>query len=153
MFGRNRSKNETKPLERYVRDVEGILQKVGVNLDEAKMALEEGYGWEFRRGSASIEVYIVQRDDRTYLQVLSPLMYLPQSNLLPLYRRMLEYNLQMTSASLGIFNDIVYVFSERPVIGLDADETDDIIDFVSAYADDLDNTLVNEFGGRLYLQV
>jgi len=45
------------------------------------------------------------------------------------------------------------VFSERPVLGLDADETDDIINFVSGYADDLDNAFVNEFGGRLYLQV
>lgn len=153
MFGRNRNKNETKPLERHVRDVEVILQKLGVNLEEAKMALEEGYGWEFRRGSASVEIYIVQRDDKTFLQVLSPIMYLPQSNLLPLYRRLLEYNLQMTSASLGIFQDVVYVFSERPVLGLDVDETDDIIDFVSGYADELDNAFVNEFGGRLYLQV
>jgi len=100
MFGRNRSKNETKPLERHVRDVEIILQKIGVNLDEAKMALEEGYGWEFRRGSASIEIYIVQRDDKTFLQVLSPIMYLPQTNLLPLYRRLLEYNLQLPCSFL-----------------------------------------------------
>lgn len=152
MFGRNRNRNDVKPLERYVRDVELILQKIGVDIDEAQMSLEEGYGWEFRRGSASIEVYIVQREDKAYLQVLSPIMYLPQSNLLPLYRRLLDYNLQMTSASLGIFQDVVYVFHERPLHGLDADETDDIIDFVSGYADDLDNALVNEFGGRLYLQ-
>ena len=152
MFGRNRKRTDVKPLERHVRDVEIILQKIGVDLDEAKMALEEGYGWEFRRGSASIEIDIVQRVDNAYLQVLSPILYLPQSNLLPLYRRLLDYNLQMTSASLGIFQDVVYVFSERPLHGLDADETDDIIDFVSGYADELDNTLVNEFGGRLYLQ-
>lgn len=152
MFGRNRNRNDVKPLERHVRDVEIILQKIGVDITEAKMSLEEGYGWEFRRGSASIEIYIVQREDKAYLQVLSPIMYLPQSNLLPLYRRLLDYNLQMTSASLGIFQDVVYVFNERPLHGLDADETDDIIDFVSGYADDLDNALVNEFGGRLYLQ-
>lgn len=153
MFGRGRGKNEPKPLERYIRTVEHILQKLDIDIEESRMALEEGWGWEFRRGSAMVEIYIAQRDDKTYLQVLSPILYLPQSNLLPLYRRLLEYNLQMTSAAIGIYNDVAYVFSERPVDGLDVEEADDIIDLVSGYADKLDNELVNEFGGRLYSQI
>jgi hypothetical protein len=35
---------------------------------------------------------------------------------------------------------------------LDANEADFIIKQISEYADDLDNQLVNEFGGRLYGQ-
>ena len=117
------------------------------------MNTEEGYGWSFQRGSAVIEIYVNHQNDIGYLQVLSPIVHLPESNLLPLYRRLLELNLQLTNASLGIYLDVVYVFSERPLEGLDGNEANSIIDLVSAYADDLDDKLVNEFGGRLYAKV
>jgi hypothetical protein len=80
-------------------------------------------------------------------------MHLPMSNLLPLYRRLLELNLQLTAAAIGVHLDVVYVFSERPLDGMDAAEANTIINLVSAYADDLDDKLVTEFGGRLYAKV
>jgi len=98
-------------------------------------------------------VYVSQQDNVGYLQVLSPLMHLPMSNLLPLYRRLLELNLQLTAAAVGVHLDVVYVFSERSLDGLDATEANTIINLVSAYADDLDDKLVTEFGGRLYAKV
>lgn len=142
----------TKTLEQHAASVEAILHDLGVDLDDARIDVERGYGWNFRRGSAIIEIYIVEQDGRGYMQVLSPILHLPSTGLLPLYRKLLEYNLQLTNASLGIFNDVVYVFNERPLTGLDADETNTIVTMVAGYADDLDNVLVNEFGGRLYSQ-
>jgi hypothetical protein len=47
---------------------------------------------------------------------------------------------------------VVYVFNERILEGLDAVEANHIIQMVASYADDLDNQLINEFGGRLYGQ-
>lgn len=149
--GRNRGK-PTLTLEQHAQTVEGILIDLGVELESARIGVERGYGWNFKRGSAIIEVYIVEADNRGYLQVLAPIMHLPNTGLLPLYRRLLEYNLQLTNASLGIFHDVVYVFNERPLFGLDATEANTIITMVAGYADDLDNELVNEFGGRLYSQ-
>jgi hypothetical protein len=149
--GRNR--NNPKTLEQYADTVEAILTDLGVDVVEARIDVEMGYGWNFRRGSAIIEIYIVEQSDRGYIQVLAPILHLPETGLLPLYRRLLELNLQLTNASLGVFYDAVYVFNERPLIGLDADETNTIITMVAGYADDLDNQLVSEFGGRLYSQV
>jgi hypothetical protein len=80
-------------------------------------------------------------------------MHLPMSNLLPLYRRLLELNLQLTAAAIGVHLDVVYVFSERPLDGLDGAEANTIINLVSGYADELDDKLVTEFGGRLYAKV
>ncbi len=97
-----------------------------------------------------IEIYISQQDNEGYLQVLSPIMYLPLTNLLPLYRHLLEVNLQLTNAAFGLYNDTVYVFSERPLESLDAVEANNIINLVANYADDQDDRLVAEFGGRLY---
>lgn len=144
--------DENDPIQRHARTIEAILQQINLNPDEVRMETDEGYGWSFQRGSAVIEIYLSQQGETGYLQVLSPIIHLPTVGLLPLYRRLLELNLQLTSAALGVYNDVVYVFYERPLEGLDAAEANDIIAKVAGYADDLDNQLVEEFGGRLYMQ-
>ena len=152
MFWRQQQPQQTNSLQQHAGTVEQILASIGVAPERARMNTDNGYGWSFQRGSALIEVYIAEQEDREYLQVLSPLMYLPSGSLLPLYRRLLELNLSLTNASLGVYLDVVYVFNERPLDGLDAHEADFIIKQIAEYADDLDNQLVNEFGGRLYGQ-
>ena len=115
------------------------------------MAVESGYGWNFLRGSALIEVYLTP-EDWGFLQVLSPIMHLPQSNLLALYRRLLELNLELTNAALGVHEDVVYLYHERLLEGLDAVEADAVLRRIAGVADELDDVLVEEFGGRLYGQ-
>lgn len=151
MFGfGSRNTNPNFRLESYAGTVERILTSMGVNTQTARLKTEEGYGWSLREGSAIIEVYIVQQGGVGYLQVLSPIMHLPASNLLPLYRRLLEYNLQLTTAAFGLFDDVIYVFSERPLDGMDEVEGRDIISLVARYADKYDDELLAEFGGRPY---
>ena len=82
-----------------LRAVEGILAAIGVDANAARMEVESGFGWHFQRGSALIEVYLTPEQDG-YLQVLSPIMHLPQRDLLALYRRLLE--LELTNAALGV---------------------------------------------------
>lgn len=150
--GRNRATGENA-LESYAATIEQILAGVGVDPVSARMRTETGFGWSFQRNSAVIEIYVSQQDGIGYLQVLSPIIHLPSNALLPLYRRLLELNLQLTAAALGVYLDIVYVFSERPLEGMDATEANTIINVVASYADDLDDKLVAEFGGRLYAKV
>lgn len=151
-LGRNRLPSSPS-LEAYAVTVEQILANIGIDPVRARMPMDSGFGWNFQRGSAVIEVFVSQQDGIGYLQVLSPIMHLPANSLLPLYRRLLELNLQLTNAALGIHLDVVYVFIERPLEGLDANETNGVINTVAAYADDLDDKLVAEFGGRLYAKV
>ncbi len=129
--------------------VEGILAAIGVDASAARMEVESGFGWHFQRGSALIEVYLTP-EEQGYLQVLSPIMHLPQQHLLALYRRLLDLNLQLTNAALGVHEDVVYVFHERLLAGLDAAEADAIIRRLARYADELDDALAEEFGGRMY---
>jgi len=141
-------------LDQYAQTVEQILLGVGVDPQQARMgSIQDGFGWSFRRGSATIEVYVSQLEGVGYLQVLSPIIHLPMSNLLPLYRRLLEMNLTLTNASFGVHLDVVYVFSERPLEGMDAVEANNIITLVASYADEMDDKLVGEFGGRLYSRI
>lgn len=152
MFGQNQPQN-TPRLETYAATVESILLGIGVAPDQARMTTSDGYGWSFSRGSAAIEIYVSQKETTGYLQVLSPILHLPMVNLLPIYRRLLEYNLQLTNAALGVYLDMVYLFIERPLDGLDPVEANQIIDTIANYADELDNKLVDEFGGRLYSRI
>lgn len=153
MFGRGKRPEGGNNLQAYASTVERILTTIGVPVENARVNTDQGYAWSFQRGSAIIELYVSQQEERGYFQVLSPIMHLPGTGLLPLYRRLLEFNLQLTNASLGVYLDVVYVFSERPLEGLDAVEANNIITQVAGYADEMDNMLVNEFGGRLYSQV
>jgi hypothetical protein len=145
MFNRRRT---TAPS--YVDTIESILLEIGVDPATSRMNTTDGHGWRFQRGSAAIEVYLAQQDNDGYLQVLAPILHLPMTNLLPLYRHLLELNLQLTAAALGVYLDVVYVFSERPLEGLDAVEANKLIIQVAEYADELDDRLIAEFGGRLY---
>jgi hypothetical protein len=150
--GRNRATGENA-LESYAATIEQILASIGIDPVKARMRTETGFGWSFQRNSAAIEIFVSQQDNTGYLQVLSPIMHLPSNALLPLYRRLLELNLQLTNAALGVYLDVVYVFSERPLEGMDGNEANTIINLVATYADDLDDKLVAEFGGRLYAKV
>ncbi len=147
------SKPGIKTLQDYAVTVEKILMAINIDPKQAKLKTDQGYGWSFQRGSAVIEIYVTQHNDRGYFQVLSPIIHLPGTGLLQLYRRLLELNLQLTNASIGVYYDVVYIFSERLLEGMDATEANHIITMVATYADELDNELVNEFGGRLYAQV
>jgi hypothetical protein len=148
-----RSRRTTANLQVFAATVEQILLGIGIDPQQARMSIQEGFGWSFRRGSAVIEIYISQQDSVGYLQVLSPILHLPATGLLPLYRRLLELNLQLTNAALGVYLDVVYVFSERPLEGMDPNEANTIINLVASYADDLDDKLMEEFGGRLYSRI
>jgi hypothetical protein len=145
--------NNPKSLADYARLVEMVLQEANIDAVSSRIPITTGYAWRFRQGSALVEVNVVEQDGRGYLQVMSPIINLPQTGLLPLYRRLLEYNMQLTNVALGVFQDVVYVFHERSLSDLDMGEAHAIILLVANYADDLDNGLVNEYGGRLYSQI
>ena len=153
MFGRNQRQQAGPRLDVYAGTVEQLLANLGIDPGQARMNTQEGYGWSFRRGSAVIEVYITQNAGVGYLQVLAPIIHLPTQALLPLYRRLLELNLQLTNAAFGVYLDVVYVFSERPLEGMDSVEANSVISLVAQYADELDDKLVAEFGGRLYSRI
>jgi hypothetical protein len=153
MFGLGGRRPSGPSLEAYATTVEQILLTLGVDPVQARLNTEQGFGWGFQRGSANIEVYVVQQENVGYLQILSPIIHLPQTGLLAFYRRLLEMNLQLTNAAFGLYLDMVYVFSERPLEGLDDIEANSMISLVANYADEWDDKLVAEFGGRLYSRI
>lgn len=135
--------------------IDSILHAVGVDPSQARM--DDGSGrsfvWQFQRGTALVEVLLLNEDGKQFFQVCSPVLHLPQDGLLRFYRRLLEYNMQLSGAAFAVYRDVVYVVNERELIGLDDSEAHAMIDTVAGFADTLDDKLVSEYGGRLFGQV
>ncbi len=124
------------------------LDKAGALPDEEN---EKGALWKITKGSASVEIWVLKVDDDNdgvMLQVEAPVMALPDQNLLPLYRRLLELNKnKLFGASFGIEGSMVVITSERLARAADRVEIAGMIDRVASYADEYDDELTAEFGG------
>ena len=136
----------------FSKIIENLLRTSAIDPLHARLEVETGFGWSFNRGSALIEIYLTDQSGVGYLQVLSPLIHMPpEDKRPPLYKRLLELNMALAGASLGIYMDVVYLFIETPLANLKIVEVNNIILRISSYANELNNDIVNEFGGRLYI--
>lgn len=151
LFGGGRRNAPTSNVEKTAMYVERLLGEVLENPAQARM--EGQLGWNIMLGSANIEILIAENEQGQTLQVVAPLMHLPQTGLLPLYRRLLELNMMTPGITFGVYGDVVFLYNERPLEGLDEVEVRDIIQRMALNADKYDNELVEEFGGRLYNSV
>lgn len=152
IFNRGRAPQPTTR-DQAVKYVEQILRAASVDPSTSRIQTGDGMGWKFTYGSAQMEIYITLKQEQDFFQVLCPILYLPQNGLLALYRRLLELNMLIPNVRFGVYGDLVYLFSERPLDGLDLNEAYDIISTLTRNADEYDNRLIEEFGGRLYSQV
>jgi hypothetical protein len=139
-------------LEHYRGVVEEILADNGIdpqaNLEEA---LErERYSWCLKRGSATVFIEIFSEGGESYFMVDCPILYLPPSNVEGFFRKLLEINDQLIEGTLALRSDEIHLVAVRPLKGLDATEASGMLDRISAWADQLDNQLSEEFGARLW---
>lgn len=140
----------SQSLIQHMNNIESILSMIDINPTAARAHSIDGFRWLFMWGSARVEVNVVERGLLGYFQVSCPMIYLPKHNLDVLYRRLLEYNWEMTNVAFAVHGDLVYVVSERPLNGMDTEEARYIITQVAHYADELDNRLADEFDTQLF---
>lgn len=76
MFGRRKQPSvSATTLDVYAATVDKILIEIGIDPQKARMKTEQGFGWNFPRGSALIEIYVSQHGNRGFLQVLAPIIH------------------------------------------------------------------------------
>ncbi len=138
--------------QRSVKDcvemVESFLRKVGLNPEILKVPEQSGTGWTFSRGSAELFVGLRENNGRGVVVIMSPLVYLPEQNLLPFYRRCLEINMELINCALAASEDKIYLVHERPIEGLDPVEIEGTLDYLSNVADNLDDRFASEFEAK-----
>ena len=138
-----------KTLQECEKLVETFFKNEGLNPKEHRVEGAKGTWW-VSRGSAIIYIFVNEAQDMNTLRIASPILYLPHENLLPFYRACLEINYGLIYCGIAIDKDIAFLISERPLLGLDAEEVQDMMRILAYYADKYDNELAKEFGAQIY---
>ncbi len=144
----------TKPVkETTERDciimVENFFRKIKLESNQQRVTDRDTTGWWVQRGSALVYIILNEHEGLETVRIISPILYLPNENILPFYRKCLEINMDLCNCAIGVYDDKVSLISERPIEGLDPEELEGTIHYLSSVADDLDNKLADEFGATL----
>ncbi len=138
--------------EKVIEMIHQYTESVG--LKREAIFNQEKESWNWRTGSARIQVYIEtvplsSGNTREYLRIFSPLMQLPQNNLLEFYRHLLELNDTKLGVKLSVMpsSSWVYATYERDIRGIDYHELSTCIADLEWWADKLDDELKAQFLG------
>ena len=135
----------------YIGMVDDFFRKININPEDVRKKEENVFNWHLMRGSAAVYIYLfLHEGEARTIRIVSPIVFIPQKNILPLYRRCLEINLELINCALCAMDDKIAVVHERPTDGLVPEELDSSIQYLSSVADDLDDRLSNEFGALVY---
>ncbi|WP_045112938.1 YbjN domain-containing protein [Microscilla marina] len=134
----------------YKSQVEEMIQEYveSVGLTKKDTYNAETDSWNWKRGSASIEVFIADgKNNREYLCIYSPLMKIPAKEEFSFYRHLLELNYSKLGLKLAIrsSSEFVYAVSERDINGMDYNELSVCIKDLEWWADKLDDELQELF--------
>jgi hypothetical protein len=132
--------------------VEDVLLELGHFLNDARIEQPGARrAWRVFKGSASVRITLIDRDDFVHLRVVAPIMTTDDSvDLAALYRRLLTMNAdEIHGAAFAVAGPEVQLVAERSTIDLDRGEVLDLVRRIQSYADEYDDNLVANFGGRL----
>jgi|GEM_PF-640861 len=149
-------------LSSTVAMIEDVLVELGHFLNECRvdMPKREATGvleaaeyreWRVIKGSASIRIALVDREDFLKLRVVSPVLTVDAGvDTAALYTHLLQLNCEaIAGAAFAVSGPEVLLVAERSTLDLDRSEVLDLIRRVQNYADDHDDQLVARFGGQL----
>ncbi|URR35197.1 YbjN domain-containing protein [Thermosynechococcus sp. HN-54] len=139
--------SETSP-ENWVEIIETVIS--GLHQGEAPLVgqTDSGKIWMFRYGSAEVFVQLSGHTEEDFLTIWSPVLPLPVTDELALYRKLLTLNwLTTLEAHFAIAEGQVQVVATRTLGGISAGEIARLITIVATLADDYDDALKAEFKG------
>jgi hypothetical protein len=131
--------------------IDAYVKEIGLTKEQTYN--EERRAWYWVRGSANIEVFVQEIPmgdySREFLRVFSPLMKVPKGKENEFYLTLLNLNDSKLGIKISIMEgtDQVYATYERDIVGIDYDEVKTCIADLEWWADELDDILINQFGG------
>jgi hypothetical protein len=131
--------------------IEDVLVELGHVVDKSRVDYPEcEQAWRISKGSATIEIALLVRQQAGWLQVSASVMTPgAKTDQAALWRKALLLNAERPAiASFALRGDTVVLIGQRPTIDLDRSEVIALIETVSTDADHYDDELVREFGGR-----
>jgi len=132
--------------------VEDVLIELGHFVNECRVAPGDAeYAWRVVKGSAVARISLSSAEPYAQLRIVAPVMTTDaRVDVAKLYRHLLNLNYtRLIGAAFATRQNEVVIVAERSTLDLDRSEVRDLIERVQQYADDYDDVLVEEFGGRV----
>jgi hypothetical protein len=129
--------------------IEDVLIELGHFLNECREELPGTIrSWRVRKGSATVRICLLDRDDFTHVRVSSAVLTLDGGvDRAAFFGHLLALNAELCGAAFAVRSDVAMVVTERSTLDLDRSEVMELIDRVTSYADDHDDVLTSRFGG------
>jgi hypothetical protein len=150
LFGTKKASKTT--VSQVVDMVQEYFKRRGLDLEGHVVDATEGYGWWITEGSANIYIFIQEDRVGPVIRVNSPILHFPDANREAFFLRLLEVNRDLSSCCIAASDEVVIVSGQRPILGLDQEELNELIWNVSYVADTLDDQLSKEFNARIFTQ-
>ncbi len=130
--------------------IESVIRDLGVDPDTNRLKSPNGHpAWGLMRGSAAVYIFLIHGTMSNFVQVVSPVVKVPQEKTQELFARILQLNAtELVGAAFGVRGKNVVITADRSTGGLDADEIVEMIRRVGTYADKYDDELAAAFGAR-----
>ena len=147
LFANQRQANLTS----IIAMVEDVLIELGHVVEKSRVQFAEcERAWRIAKGSATVEIALLARGEAGWLQVSASVMTPASStDQAALWRKVLQLNAERAStASFALRGDTIILIGQRGTRDLDRGEVLGLIKTVSDDADQYDDELVAQFGGR-----
>ncbi|MBS1953123.1 MAG: YbjN domain-containing protein [Cyanobacteria bacterium SZAS-4] len=139
-------------IDQVVGMVHEYYRRRGLDLEGHTVEATDGYGWWITEGSAKVYIFVQEVQGGPVLRVNSPILHFPEQNREAFFLRLLEINRDLSYCCVAAFDGVIIVSGQRPILGLDQEELNDLIWNVSYVADKLDDDLAEEFHARVYAE-
>lgn len=148
MFSLGSKLVDMSSIHSYYEMIENCIRSLGV--DPVTCRTEKAGAWNLVRGSAKvyIDCWHIEKENRAYFQVMSPVMQVPEGQKEDFYFDLLSFNDRLYSCAFSIFKDWAWIKMIRECDGLDANEAMAIIQRVGAYADKYDDLLKEHYNSN-----
>jgi hypothetical protein len=136
----------------YVRMVENCLAKLSGAFVARAVHNEESFNsWRLSGNSTVTDIFLNFSGEKWLYRIFSPLVLIPQANILPLYRECLELNDKiLPTCSMCISDDVIGVVVQGFVDGLTPEHFDSMIHHSIGAAGSLVKELAQKFGEPLF---
>lgn len=129
----------------YYQMVEESIALLGVN--PTTVRTEKPGQWSLQKGSAPVwvDVFWMENNNCGYIQVMSPIIEVPQNNTLAFYEELLRTNHNLFGVGFTQYDKWIYIKGIREVDNLQQAEVTAMLNRVGVYADDYDDLFKQKY--------
>ena len=128
--------------------IQDLLESMGTSHEESKIEMEskDMLGWMVSVGNVLIYIYVFKSEDSViYLKIICPIVFLPEKNILPFYRILLETNMYLNGYVIGVEKNMAAMMSVRRIENLKIEESRKMIEQMAKLTLDISEKLIDEF--------